>query len=611
MAAEWKPYQIAAAGEIQTLADSASALATTVKETLTLANLGMSAVKLVAQLQSINPLLIALEALADEVIDEIANIKEAGYYYLLIDPYYIKNVTPEPAFTYGFEQLRNESGKRLFLAKDPNTGERIERVETPPIFPTQAQLDDESVIPALVTPRKLVAGGYNPYSDSLVDPLASISPYPKFSTEQVIEEFEKAFDDEGDVARFKKNESAPKTGTIVYDYSGDPYTGWDTTKEFGLQLYDIGTTAGENFKVERKKINDVISHGKPSIVSKSGAIAIIIAAPSFDAFTEVFNAFSKMFSDIPEFSAVGKSMADSFLEILTPNNIELKLTQVDTRYGIFVEGDILGGEKYGGLAEIVSIENSEPTIMTAQKETRMTDSLRNIVKFKEETDLNANERYYDMDITVKPIRGVDGLNSFIPGDDVYEMEKRGEGGSKTKEGKYEFSNYIIKGIGSVTKPANLRVYAKNGLVAMEKLAALPDSIPPDFGGIQMKNIIPGWGEFFQQLENFVKQLKGMISDSAAFIQDIIDMIKDVEKFLEDLVKTIEEFLEFFSVTLPSTGVYALSIKSQDGGNDGLKNAIKNAEGLPELSYAAGVLFVGTEVSGVNPISLLSTFLQID
>ena len=146
---------------------------------------------------------------------------------------------------------------------------------------------------------------------------------------------------------------------------------------------------------------------------------------------------------------------------------------------------------------------------------------------------------------------------------------------------------------------------------MEKLAALPDSIPPDFGGIQMKNIIPGWGEFFQQLENFVKQLKGMISDSAAFIQDIIDMIKDVEKFLEDLVKTITEFLEFFSVTLPSTGVYALSIKSQDGGNDGLKTAIKGASGLPELSYAAGVLFVGTEVSGVNPISLLSTFLQID
>ena len=61
--AEWKPYQIAAAGDIQTLADNAAALATTVKETLTLANLGMSAVKLLAELQSINPLLIALSIL--------------------------------------------------------------------------------------------------------------------------------------------------------------------------------------------------------------------------------------------------------------------------------------------------------------------------------------------------------------------------------------------------------------------------------------------------------------------------------------------------------------------------------------------------------------------
>ena len=107
--AEWKPYQIAAAGEIQNLADSAATLATTVKETLTLANLGMEAVKLVAQLQTINPLLIALDALAEEILSQLANLKEAGYYYLFIDPYYLKNVAAEPAFTYGFEQLRDEA----------------------------------------------------------------------------------------------------------------------------------------------------------------------------------------------------------------------------------------------------------------------------------------------------------------------------------------------------------------------------------------------------------------------------------------------------------------------------------------------------------------------
>ena len=83
--AEWKAYQLAAAGEIAALAEGAAALADTVKETLTLANLGMTAVKILAQLQSINPLLIALDALADEILKEIANLKEAGFYYLMVD----------------------------------------------------------------------------------------------------------------------------------------------------------------------------------------------------------------------------------------------------------------------------------------------------------------------------------------------------------------------------------------------------------------------------------------------------------------------------------------------------------------------------------------------
>jgi hypothetical protein len=614
--AEWKAYQIAAAGDIAALAESAAALADTVKETLTLANLGMEAVKLLAQLQNINPLLIALEALADEVLKEIANLKEAGYYYLMIDPYFIKNVTPEPAFTYGFEQLRNEGGELLWKAKiNDSAGEWTGLYEEKPgasthhaDFPNAAQLESGEVQPALAVPRKLIPGGYNPYKNSTIDPLASISPYPKFSTAQVIEEFSKAFKDEGDVPRYESHDFAPKkAGTIVYDRAGAPVSGWDKSKDFGLQLYKDGL---RDDGVTRTKINAVTQHGKPNIITGGSAIVIIIAAPSFDVFTDTFNAFSKMFSDIPEFTAVAKSMLDSFAEILTPNDIVLKLTQVDTNYGTFAEGDIIGGEKYGGLAEIVSVNADSviATSMSTQKEVRMTDQLRNVIKYIETIDNNSNERWIDMEVTAKPIRGVDGLNSFIAGDDVYEMEKRGEGGAKTKEGTYEFSNYVTKGKHTVELPQVHRIYAKLGKVAMEKLAALPDSTPPDFSGIQIQHLIPAWGDFFQMLENFVKQLKGMISDSAAFIQDIIDMIKDIEKFLEDMVKLIEEFLEFFSITLPSTGVYALNVRSEGGGNDGLAAAIRSATGLPDLAYAAGILFVGTDERASD---LLATILQLD
>ena len=82
--AEWKPHQIAKAGDIASLAAAASALAETVKSTLALASAGMEVVKLLATLQNINPLLIALEALADEVLKQIQDLKEAGYWYLFI-----------------------------------------------------------------------------------------------------------------------------------------------------------------------------------------------------------------------------------------------------------------------------------------------------------------------------------------------------------------------------------------------------------------------------------------------------------------------------------------------------------------------------------------------
>ena len=152
---------------------------------------------------------------------------------------------------------------------------------------------------------------------------------------------------------------------------------------------------------------------------------------------------------------------------------------------------------------------------------------------------------------------------------------------------------------------------------MEVLAELPDSIPPDFGGIQIKDIIPGWGEFFQILENFVKQLKGMISDSAAFIQDLIDMIKGIQAFLQELIDIIDEFLAFFQITLPSTGVYALYIQNQFEGNKGIQREIATASGIPNHAYAAGVLFVATEGEALvaagssrNPIDLLALVLGL-
>ena len=116
----------------------------------------------------------------------------------------------------------------------------------------------------------MVAWWYNPYAGAGVsDPLASVSPYPKFTVQQVIGEFTKAFDDEGDVPRYRRVGGAPKKGVVVYDKDGNSYAGWDPTKEFGLELFDIGKD-----QVDGSTVKDFKAARKPRPYLNSGKIKI-------------------------------------------------------------------------------------------------------------------------------------------------------------------------------------------------------------------------------------------------------------------------------------------------------------------------------------------------
>lgn len=629
---EWHPYQIAGGrSDISILARTAKDLAATVKTTLSLANVAMELVKLAATLQQVNPLLMALEALADDVLNQLYNLKEAGFYYLYVDPYYKKNVAAKPAFTYGFEQLRNQAGDRLWLKEDVGpAGVMMGTWSETTTTPSKAELQAGTHRPYLATPRKLIPGGYNPYDveKATVDPLASLSPYPRFSTMEVLDEFTKAFDDESDVPRYKARvyPGAPQNGDIVYDEYGAEYSGWSKQGEYSIPLFDKGLEHQDgniitDFKAARVAVNTKISSGRPNIkgvtnfTSGCGAVVIVIGCPTFDVFARTFNEFSDMFQDLPEFAArTGKQLWDSFTDILEPEPVKVKLTQCDEKYGLFEAGDIIGGEKFESVGKIESVNANSviATTMSTTKSILRTDDAGATTQVTEPMNMNPESteyptaRWKDMEVEVIPIRSADGINNFISGDTVYQMEERGR-----TPAPENLANYVIKGGATVGLPMPQRVYPKTAKVAAQQLKVLPKSVPPNFGGIQIKDIIPGWGEFFQQLENFVLQLKGMISDSVQFIQDLIDTIKAIEEFLERLIKIITDFLKFFEKQLPATGCYALYIENVQGGTEEIKMSIQAAKGsLPDLGYAAGVMFVGLEVAGVNPIELLATVLGL-
>ena len=624
---EWKKWTIADSGTVKDIAEQAKTLAEAVKTTSTFASTAMGLVKVISELQNANIFLAALDKVADELIKSIHDMKEAGYYYLYVDPYWKKNVDAIVEDVYGFEVLRDDSGRRLFWNPSAADPEGTTTTSVPPFA-------SATYVPKLVMPRKLFAGGENPYKASMVDPFALMSPFPKYSAQKVLQTMSEAFKDPGDVPRYEWIPGGPTDGTIVFDDDGQPYTGWITGKEFPLQLWNMGERTGDGsphkdkflleggWRSERVEINRRSSSGKPNIKGNtefgagSSAIVLLIAAPSYQIFVDSFNAFSKLFSDIPDlYDSTMKSLKDTYEEFLAPPEQVITLTMCDTNYGLFKKGDIIRGQNYGGLGKITEVANTANSSIVSTQLYTITDDSGQTRQTYAEKDMNENGRFKDMTVTLEPIptKESKGIEFFTPNDGVREQEMKGYWGTAPEN----YPNYMVKGAetrhmtgaktsvkeGALDPDASSvsgRVYPKYGTVAMQALKEPPEATPPNFYGIQASQIIPMWKEFFELLENFVISVKGYVATSTAFIDDMIETINGLIEFLEDMIKTITEFLKFFEVDLSGAGIYALHVKDQQEGNDGLASAITSAKGLPNnLDYAAGILFVGVEVLGLN------------
>ena len=635
---EWKKWTIADAGTIKDIAEEAARLAETIKTTSVLATTAMGVVKLIAELQSANPFLKALELLADEVIKALQDMKEAGYYYLYVDPYSpIANVEPRKTKAYGFEVLRDDSGREL--AWNPNVANAEGTTTHKDGVPEAEKAFFE---PKIAMPRKLVVGGWSPYSDwwGLPDPFKALTPFPEYSAQDVLKTMAEAFEDEGDIPKYETNINTgppsvnPGKGKIVYDDAGQPYSGWDpSVKQYGLALYNMGEKSGQagdhttdflkngGWKSERVQLNKRINSGKPNIQGStidgvgSSAIVMLIAAPSYKVFVESFAAFAKLFAEIPEFlEASYGNIMDTYNEWADPDPQLINLTMCDSKYGLFAVGDVIRGINYGGLGKITEIISSDASSIVSNALYTITDDKGETLKRYFEKNMNADARYQDMVIKIKPIPTKEsGIETFTPQDSVREQEIKGPIG----KGDEEFDNWMTKGQETAQMKAPVdgqniktkRVYAKYGTVSMQKLVVPKEAIPPNFKGIQANQIIPMWNEFFEYLENFVEGIKGYTATAGGFIQDIIDVLEELIKDLEAMISTIEKFLKFFEVDLSNAGIYALHIKNNREGNQGLANAIQFSGGLPGgLGYAAGILFVGVDIGGVNPINTIAPIL---
>ena len=201
-----------------------------------------------------------------------------------------------------------------------------------------------------------------------------------------------------------------------------------------------------------------------------------------------------------------------------------------------------------------------------------------------------------------------GTETFFPDETIFEGIKTPEGAPPDLvPGKI----VIKEARGSALDPniaydgVNLDDVAKYGKVLGIDTNA-PDSIHPDWTSIKIKDVIPLYGDFFDEIIQFAEGLKGYAAGADEFILRIIKLIDDTIAEFEEIVNKIKAFLKLFTQGLPGAGIYWLTIKTF-GGNKAIQDALTGSDDAPPetLNFCAG--FIMVSVSGVGGLSATKGF----
>tara|TARA_B100001564_G_scaffold140283_1_gene117754 strand:- start:727 stop:3858 length:3132 start_codon:yes stop_codon:yes gene_type:complete len=615
-----------------------------------------------------NPAGTIIRLAAEEIIKLCNDFKEIGVFWLLVDPTdpSFGNLNPQ---TYGLKILQDENGLYQFEPSDPNNGtsERSLILRVDEDYQKTMQLKDLKLYrdpndkkqgevgfipptPIFYDPPKWELGGYNAATWT-GEPLSTVKlpggilP-PQMTPAECLSIMSAAFDDEGDVARFK----IPKTtqtrlqslGTRVklYTADGSPVNmsnysdqiqndkPFDFTTLKSERIYTLPlTTAGPPDFVaraleleQRGEITEIVSSGKPNFSGSSNiegievvAIAALVATSDFTQFVSAWESLQRLFDGAPNFSEMVKKLkAVKFKSDDEELGKDKMVMTNDTRYGEWKKGDFIIGEDSDALGRI-----DEITEVKTQK--RFRDKLNKVYggppEFRlisqnvESVDVNPNGTWKEVTTKFKKIGDV----NFIAGERIREAQpvpdkesQRNLFAGRTPPTYPITFNYIPKPLKGSALNDNISAndvrigdVPKYGEILGIDVSA-PPSISPNFNSIKIKDMIPGYAGFFDEIIGFAQSLKSFADGADTYIAILLDIIDEYIKYFEDVANKIKAFLSIFT-NLPEAGVYWLTIKTF-GGNKAIQAALVGSDDPPpdSLKFTAGFLMVS--VSGMQGLS---------
>jgi len=133
-----------------------------------------------------------------------------------------------------------------------------------------------------------------------------------------------------------------------------------------------------------------------------------------------------------------------------------------------------------------------------------------------------------------------------------------------------------------------------------------DAPPPNFKAAKLTDLIGDFKTFFAAIDSFSDTLRGMAGDTSGALDGIIEFLDGKIKELDKINEALQKILALFSVGLPEAGVYILKIPDgTTGGNEAVKSALSSATGKPpdSLDFSVGMMMMGGSAS-IKPLMTL-------
>ena len=131
--------------------------------------------------------------------------------------------------------------------------------------------------------------------------------------------------------------------------------------------------------------------------------------------------------------------------------------------------------------------------------------------------------------------------------------------------------------------------------------------PPNFKAAKLEDLIGEFTTFFASIKMLTDTLRNIAKGSGEALEAIIKFLDSKIKELEEINKALQSILALFTTGLPDAGVYTLVIPPAVGGNNYIKAELQGAANAPpdDLEFTFGFMMVGGAASTKTIQSLLT------